>query len=145
MLREFKAFLIKENILGLALAVVIGTALGKVVTSIVEQLIMPFVGMVTPSGSWRELVIPVGTAKFGIGALLGALVDFIIIGFVVWRISKVFIKPAPAAPAAATKPCPFCRMTIDAAATRCPHCTSQLDGSVVTPPADARLPGARPA
>lgn len=137
MLREFKAFLLKENVISLALAVVIGGALGKVVTALVEQIIMPFVGAVTPGGAWRELVVQLGPVKFGIGTLLGALLDFIIIGFVVWRISKIFIKPTPAAP---TKQCDYCRMIVDVAATRCPHCTSQL--GVVSVPPDARVPGA---
>lgn len=139
MLKEFKAFLIKENILSLALAVVIGTALGKVVTSLVEQIIMPIVTAATASAgtSWRELKVQAGPIEFGVGAFLGALVDFLIIGFVVWRITKAFIKPAPAAAAPATKPCAYCKMTIDASASRCPHCTSVLDASALPP--DARL------
>ncbi|MDQ3697193.1 MAG: MscL family protein [Gemmatimonadota bacterium] len=124
MLRDFKAFLIKENILGLALAVVIGTALGKVVASIVDNLIMPIVAVLTPAGEWREWTTP-GPVPFGIGAFAGSVIDFLIIGFVVWRATQAFVKP-PATTAPATKPCPFCRMSIDGAATRSAHCTSQL-------------------
>jgi large conductance mechanosensitive channel len=66
-----------------------------------------------------------GPIRFKIGDFGCALLNFSIIGFVAWRISKAFIRPAPTA-APVTKPCPFCKMTIDAAATRCAHCTSQL-------------------
>jgi large conductance mechanosensitive channel len=64
--------------------------------------------------------------KFGIGDFLAAVINFLIIGFVAWRISKIFIKPAPEAP---KKTCPYCRMSMDAAATKCPYCTSQLSAA----------------
>ena len=123
MWREFRAFIIKENILSLALAVVIGAALGKVVTAIVENLIMPIVTWAIPGGAWRTWTLHAGPIVFGIGAVLAALIDFLVIGFVVWRISKAFIRPKVAAP---VRNCPFCRMAIDDKATRCAHCTSQL-------------------
>jgi large conductance mechanosensitive channel len=123
---EFKAFLLKENVIALAIAVVIGAALGKVVTGVVDDFIMPIVGAVTPSGDWQKATLDVGTIKFGIGDFVSVLINFIIIAFVVWRISKAFIKSAPPAAGPATKECQFCRMAIDAAAVRCPHCTSQL-------------------
>lgn len=121
---DFKAFLLKENVITLALAVVIGAALAKVVTALVEAVIMPIVGFAVPGGAWRTWVWEVGTVKFALGSLLGALIDFIIIAFVVWRISKLFIRKAAESPAA--RSCQFCRMSIDPAATRCPHCTSDL-------------------
>jgi large conductance mechanosensitive channel len=124
--REFKAFILKENILSLALAVVIGGALAKVVSALVADFIMPIVTFAVPGGAWRTWTASAGPVKFGIGDFLGVLVDFLIIGFVVWRISKLFIRPAPGAP---VRNCPFCRMAIDQAATRCPHCTSQLSAA----------------
>ena len=127
MLREFKAFLLKENVLALAIAVVIGAALGKVVTAVVDDLVMPVVAVVTPSGNWREATLDIGRVALKVGDLAGALVNFLIIGFVVWRISKAFIKQTPTS---ATMTCPHCRMTVDAAATRCAHCTSQLGAAV---------------
>ena len=133
MWREFKAFILKENVLALAIAVVLGAALGKVVTGVVDDFIMPIVGAAMPSGSWQKATLDVGPVRFGAGDFLSALVNFLIIGFVVWRISKAFIKPAPPTAAPATKPCPFCRMVIDGLATRCPHCTSELGGSRVSP------------
>lgn len=126
MWREFKAFLMRENILALALAVVVGTALNKLVTAVVDDFIMPIIAVTTPDpASWQSAVTP-GPIPFKIGDFGSALLNFLIIGFVAWRITKAFIKPAPAAATPATKQCPYCRMTIDAAAARCPHCTSQL-------------------
>ena len=123
MLTDFKAFLLKQNIVALAIAVVIGAALGKVVTSFVDNFIMPIVGAVTPDGNWREAKLHVGSIAFGIGDFVSAVLGFVIVGFVAWRIAKLFIKEEAAAP---TKICTFCRSTIDLQATRCPHCTSQL-------------------
>lgn len=126
MWREFKTFLIKQNALALAIAVVIGTALNDVVKAIVDQIIMPIVQAGTPGGNWREATWDAGPIQFGIGPLASALLNFVIVGFVAWRLSKLFIRPEPAKEAPATKNCPYCKMSIDAAATRCAHCTSQL-------------------
>jgi large conductance mechanosensitive channel len=124
--REFKAFLIKQNVLALAVAVVIGAALTKVVDSVVADFIMPIVGAAAPAGAWRAWTFDVGTVRFGIGNFLNAVLNFLIVGFVAWRIMKAFVRPAATAADAATKACPFCRMAVDSAATRCPHCTSAL-------------------
>ena len=116
----------KENILALAIAVVVGGALNKLVTAVVEDFIMPVVAVTTPDPkSWQSAVTP-GPIPFRSATSEARCSTLVIVGFVAWRISKAFIRPAPAAAAPATKPCPFCKMTIDAAATRCAHCTSQL-------------------
>ena len=126
MWKEFKTFLVKENVLALAIAVVVGGALNKLVTALVEDFIMPIVAVATPDPkSWQTVVTP-GPIPFKIGDFGSALVNFVIVGFVAWRISVAFIRPAPAAAAPATKNCPFCKMAIDVAAIRCAHCTSQL-------------------
>jgi len=126
MWKEFKSFLVKENVLALAIAVVVGGALNKLVAALVDDFIMPIVAATTPDpASWQTAVTP-GPIPFKIGDFGGALLNFIIVGFVAWRISKAFIRPAPASAAPATKNCQFCKMAIDAAATRCAHCTSQL-------------------
>lgn len=96
MLGEFKSFLMKHGVIGLAVAVVIGGAVGKVVTSLVSELIMPIIGAVTPTGNWREATLNVGNIKFGIGPFAGAFIDFIIIAAVVFIIVKLLIKEAPA-------------------------------------------------
>jgi large conductance mechanosensitive channel len=127
MWREFKQFLVKENVIALAIAVVIGAALGKLVTALVNDFIMPIVAAVTPAGDWRAYTLDIGPVKFLVGDFIGALIDFIIIAFVVWRISKALIKPAPAGEKPATRECPYCRSSIDARATRCAHCTATLD------------------
>jgi large conductance mechanosensitive channel len=123
MYTEFKEFLLKQNVVALAIAVVVGTALNALVKSIVDDFIMPVVVAIGPGGEWQKATWTVGSVKFGVGDFVSAVINFIIIGFVAWRISKIFIKPA-AEPA--KKPCPFCKMTIDPAASRCPYCTSQL-------------------
>src|SRR5689334_15667879 len=140
MLKEFKAFLVKQNAIALAIAVVIGAALDTVVKSIVDGLIMPIVAAVTPNpASYQNMTLAVGRLVLKPGLVIAALINFVIVGFVVWRISKAFIKPAAESPKAPTKACPFCRMgDLDVAATRCPHCTSELDVAVA--PAGA-LPG----
>ncbi|HZO18542.1 MAG TPA: large conductance mechanosensitive channel protein MscL [Gemmatimonadaceae bacterium] len=127
MWREFKQFLVKENVLALAIAVILGGALGKLVTAVVNDLLMPIISAVMPAGDWRTYTLDVGPVSFLIGDFIGAIVDFLIIAFVVWRISKAFIRPAPAAEKPATRECPYCRSMIDARATRCAHCTAALE------------------
>lgn len=121
MLSEFQEFLLKQNVVALAIAVVVGTALNALVKAVVDDFIMPIIVAIGPGGEWQKATWSVGTVKFGVGDFLSAVINFIIIGFVAWRISKIFIKP----PAEAAK-CRYCKMEIDAAASRCPHCTSQL-------------------
>jgi large conductance mechanosensitive channel len=123
MIKEFKEFLLKQNIVALAIAVVVGTALNTLVKAFVDDFIMPIVAAAAPGGEWQTATWSVGSIKFGIGDFAAALINFVIIGFVAWRISKVFIKPDPDVP---KKDCPYCRMSMDAAATRCPYCTSEL-------------------
>ncbi len=96
MLGEFKAFLLKHGVVALAVAVVIGGAVSKLVSAIVGDLIMPIVGAITPTGNWREAVLPVGSIKFGIGDFAGAFLDFILIAGVVFLIVKNLIKEQPA-------------------------------------------------
>jgi large conductance mechanosensitive channel len=123
MLKEFKEFLLKQNVVALAIAVVIAVALTALVKALVDDFIMPIIVAIGPGGSWQTATWSVGSVKFGVGDFVAAVINFLIIGFVAWRISKIFIKPAAEAP---KRNCPFCRMSVDAAATRCPHCTSQL-------------------
>jgi len=120
MVNEFKEFLLKQNIIALAIAVVVGTALNTLVKSLVDGFIMPILLVVQPGGDWQTAKWTVGPFTFGLGGFLAALINFIIVGFVAWRISKIFIRDVP------KKDCPYCRMSIDAAAVRCPNCTSQL-------------------
>ena len=123
MLKEFREFLLKQNVVALAIAVVVGTALNTLVKALVDDFIMPVLLVVQPGGEWQKATWDVGRVKFGVGDFLAAAINFLIVGLVAWRISKIFIKPAAEKP---TRDCPYCRMSMDAAATRCPHCTSQL-------------------
>jgi len=120
MLKEFKEFLLKQNVIALAIAVVVGTALSAVVKALVDGFIMPIILVMQPGGDWQTAKWHVGPFAFGLGAFLAAVINFIIVGFVVWRISKIFIRDVP------KKDCPYCKMSMDVAATRCPNCTSQL-------------------
>jgi len=125
MWRDFKAFLIKQNALALAIAVVIGAALNDVVKSLVDNIIMPIVAYATPNGNWRSATVDVGPVHFGVGAVAAAILNFLIVGLVAWRLSRMFLPREGEKPA--SKVCTFCRMgDVDLAATRCPHCTSQL-------------------
>lgn len=121
MIKEFREFLLKQNVVALAIAVVVGTALNTLVKAVVDDFIMPIITYALPSGAWRTATWSVGSVKFGVGDFLAAVINFIIVGFVAWRISKLFIKPD-----APKKNCPYCKESMDAGATRCPHCTSQL-------------------
>lgn len=123
MIKEFKEFLLKQNVVALAIAVVVGTALNALVKALVDDFIMPIIVAMGPGGDWQKATWTVGSVKFGIGDFISAVINFIIIGFVAWRISKMFIKPETLA---AKRSCPYCKRDIDPAATRCPHCTSQL-------------------
>ena len=123
---EFKAFLIKQNALALAIAFVLGVALNTVVQAIVNDIIMPIVAVAAPAGEWQKSMWNVGPFHFGVWNLASAVINFLIIGFVAWRLSKMFIKEKAPAAEPATKVCQYCKMTIDAQATRCAHCTSAL-------------------
>jgi large conductance mechanosensitive channel len=120
MLTDFKAFLLKQNVMSLAIAVVIGTALNTLVKALVDDFIMPVVAAFGPGSDWKTATWDVGRVQFGVGDFLAALLNFVIIGFVAWRLSKLFIADVP------TRTCQFCRMAVDLGATRCPHCTSDL-------------------
>ena len=133
MLNEFKEFMLKTNALALAVGVIIGGAVGKVVSSIVSDLLMPVIGLLIPGGAWRELKFvlnskPDGTAANAItyGQFLGNVVDFVIIAFCVFMLTKMLLKPAPAAPGPPTKTCPECLETIPMAARKCRACASAV-------------------
>ena len=133
MLNEFREFLLKTNALALAVGVIIGGAVGKVVSSIVGDLLMPLIGVLIPGGEWRELKFvlttkPDGTAANAItyGQFLGNVVDFVIIAFCVFMLTKVLLRPAPAAPGPPTKTCPECLEKVPQAARKCRACASPV-------------------
>lgn len=132
MFNEFKTFLTKSNALALAVGVIIGGATGKVVSSMVDDILMPPIGMALPKGDWREaqVVLTTGVDANGkntanaikYGHFVGSLVDFTAISFVVFMITKALLPKD--APPAATKICSECLETIPVLAKRCKFCTS---------------------
>lgn len=125
---DFKAFIMKGNVLELAIAVVIGGAFGKIVTTVVAGLVMPLVGYVLPGGAWQTWNV----GPFQVGMVLGAVIDFLIISLVIFLVlvkgvGAISKKPAETPPPPALKECPFCLEQIPAAATRCKFCTSQIN------------------
>jgi large conductance mechanosensitive channel len=124
MVSDFKSFLVKQNALAMAVGVVIGGAIGKVVSGIVDDVIMPIVGLLLPGGEWRTAqVVLSGTNAIKYGDLVGRLIDFVIVAFVIFVIVKALIKEAPAAP---TKACPQCLESIPFAAKKCRACASAV-------------------
>ena len=127
LLKEFKEFAIKGNVVDLAVAVVIGGAFGKIVTAFVSDLVMPLVNALTSGGDWRELELT--SLHFKVGDLLGTVVDFLIVAAVVFVVIQKLIgamnkvMPAHEAPPA-TKQCPECLENVPKAARRCRACTS---------------------
>ncbi|MBU1130179.1 MscL family protein [Patescibacteria group bacterium] len=90
--QDFINFLKKHNVLGLAIGVVIANAAKDLVTSIVNNLIMPFVGIFTPTGSWRQISFTIAKSQFKVGELIGAFIDFFIIAFTIYFIMKKVLK-----------------------------------------------------
>jgi large conductance mechanosensitive channel len=127
MVKEFREFLVKHNVLALAVGVVIGAAVGKVVSGVVDDFIMPIVGVIMPGGEWRnaELVLA-GKNAIKYGDFIGRIIDFTIVAAVVFFILKAFIREAKPAAAPATKTCPQCLETIPEAAKKCRACTSPV-------------------
>lgn len=146
LMQEFKTFAIKGNMIDLAVGMIIGTAFNKIVSSLVNDMIMPLLGIFTGKIDFAKLYIALdgktyeslaaaeeaGAACFKYGAFLAGLLDFLIMAFIVFLFVRWINKlrnanKAPEAPKApTTKVCPFCKSSISIDATRCPHCTSEL-------------------
>jgi large conductance mechanosensitive channel len=143
MLKEFKEFAMKGNVLDLAIGVVIGGAFGKIIDSLVTNIITPLIGMILGKVDINSLAFTVGNATVTYGRFLNSILDFVIVAFALFLIVKQInrFKREPAA-AAESRDCPFCATSILVKATRCPNCTSDLSGqSVVTgSPAPAATP-----
>jgi len=128
MLKEFKEFVMRGNVLDMAVGVIIGGAFGKIVGSLVNDVLMPLVGLLMGGVNFSELSVTVGSATIMWGLFLQTVVDFLIIAFVIFLIVKAAnnMKKAPAPADPTTKECPHCISTISIKATRCPNCTSEL-------------------
>jgi large conductance mechanosensitive channel len=126
MLDEFKVFLIKTNALALAVGVIIGVALGAVVNSLVADIIMPPIGLILGGVDFAALRWVLDSSKdvaISYGAFLNTVISFVVIAFVVFWISRMFLKEEAAAP---TKSCPFCKEANAVDASKCKFCTSAL-------------------
>jgi large conductance mechanosensitive channel len=130
MLKEFKEFAMRGNVMDLAIAVIIGGAFGKIIASLVNDVLMPLIGLLLGGLDFSGLAFKVGEASINYGLFIQSIVDFLIVAFVIFLLVRAMNrmkKPAPAAPAEpTTKECPYCFSTISIKATRCSNCTSQL-------------------
>jgi large conductance mechanosensitive channel len=142
MLKEFQAFLMRGNVVDLAIAVVVGAAFGAIVSSFVKDVLMPPIGLVLGRVSFDDLFIPLaggaysslaaakaaGAPTLNYGVFLGTVVNFVVVAFAIFvlvrGIERLRAKPVPASPS--TRECPQCAMAIPLRAVRCPHCTSAL-------------------
>jgi len=133
MIKGFKEFLLKNNVLALAIAVIVGGAVGKVVSSLAADIIMPLISLALPQGDWRnaKLVIDRATGSDGkevikainYGSFFGSVIDFLIIAFVIYLLTKALLKEAPPPP---SKLCPRCKESVAIDATRCKFCTADI-------------------
>jgi len=142
-LKEFKEFAMRGNVMDLAVGVIIGAAFGKIVSSLVEDVIMPPIGLLLKHVTFSDLFLSLdgkvyetlkaardaGAPTLNYGIFLNTVINFLIVAFciflVVKQINRFAVKPAPAA-APTTKDCPQCAMPIPLAAKRCGHCTALL-------------------
>ena len=143
MLKDFKDFIMRGNVVDLAVGIIIGAAFGKIVTSLVNDILMPPLGLVLGKMDFSGLFINLsgtpypslaaakaaGAATINYGAFINTIVDFLIVSaaifFVVLQIAKLRRRHEPAA-APSTRECPYCMSAIAIKATRCPHCTSEV-------------------
>ena len=141
--KEFKAFVMRGNVMDLAIGVIIGSAFGKIVSSLVDDILMPPIGMLLGKVDFSSLFINLsdksyaslaaakaaGASTINYGLFLNTIINFVIVAFLIFllirQINRMAPKPAPA-PAPATKDCPYCFTAVPVKATRCPNCTSEL-------------------
>ena len=147
MFKEFREFAARGNVIDLAVGVIIGAAFGKVVTSLVNDVIMPPIGLAIGRVDFRNLYISLDGQTYpslaeaqkaaaptiNYGLFINTVLEFLIVAFVVFLLVRQINRmyPPPVA-AVETKPCPFCASAIPLAARRCPHCTSDLGTSTAT-------------
>jgi len=145
MFKEFKEFAMRGNVLDMVVGIIIGAAFGRIITSLVNDVIMPPIGLLLGKVDFSKLFINLsgtpyatlaeaknaGAPVIGYGAFLNTILDFIVVAFVIFllirQVNRLKKEPAPAP--ATTKECPYCLSVIPLKATRCGHCTAQLPAS----------------
>lgn len=135
-LGEFKEFIMRGNVLDLAVAVIIGAAFQAIVTSLTENIISPVIGLFTKMNfDQLAVAIPYTDVTIKYGAFITAVINFLIMAFVIFLLVKAINKvmslgkkKEEAVEEVKTKECPYCKSEISIDATRCPHCTSKLEG-----------------
>src|SRR5215472_11397886 len=144
MIKEFKEFAMRGNVLDMAVGIIIGAAFGQIVTSFVQDILMPPIGRLLGHVDFSNLFLNLtgtsypsiaaakapGAATLNYGIFLNTIINFLIVAFAVFllvrQVNRFMPKPAPAPAAPATRDCPYCLSAVPAKATRCPHCTSEL-------------------
>ncbi len=142
MFKEFKEFAMKGNMLDMAVGIIIGGAFGKIITSLVNDVIMPPIGMLLGNVNFSNLFLNLsgtahptiaaakeaGAATLNYGVFLNTIIDFLIVAFAIFLVVKQMnrLKREEAPAPVTTKDCPFCASAIPLKATRCPHCTSEI-------------------
>lgn len=142
MLKEFKEFVMRGNVMDLAVGIIIGAAFGKIITSFVSDILMPPIGLILGNVDFSNLFINLsrghydtlkaakdaGAATINYGAFIATVIDFLIVAFVIFLVIKQInrLKRKPAEVAPSTKECAFCASDIPIKAIKCPECTSDL-------------------
>ena len=150
MLKEFKEFAIKGNAVDMAVGIIIGAAFGSIITSLVKDIIMPPITLLTGGLDFSNKFVVLrdapgggvfttaadaakaGAVTWNYGVFVTLIVNFLIVAFSIFLLVRALNKmrqPAPGAAAPVSKECPYCTMTIPIKATRCPHCTSEMAGT----------------
>jgi len=150
MLKEFREFAIKGNAVDMAVGIIIGAAFGSIITSLVKDIIMPPITLLTGGLDFSNKFVVLrdapgggvfttaadaakaGAVTWNYGVFVTLIVNFLIVAFSIFLLVRALNKmrqPAPGAAAPVSKECPFCTMTIPSKATRCPHCTSEIAGT----------------
>jgi large conductance mechanosensitive channel len=128
MWKEFKAFLMKGNLVDIAVGLILALAFKAVVDSVIADIITPIIGAVFGQPDFSSLAIDVGESSITYGNFLNVVFSFVVVGLVLFIVVKAYNR-FRREEEATTKPCPFCVTDIAIAATRCPNCTSQLEGA----------------
>jgi large conductance mechanosensitive channel len=146
MLKEFREFTLRGNVLDMAIGIIIGAAFGKIITSFVNDILMPPIGLLLGNVDFSNLFISLsgqpyatleeaqaaGAATINYGLFINTVLDFLIVAFVVFLLVRQvnrMRREKEAPPAEPTKECPYCLSVVPLKATRCPHCTSELEAA----------------